>query len=355
MIKIKASVTANQKMTYAQESRVELRIDCSDGINDILLPDCCKNKGLSEYPHDTALQGALAEYWNQTAQTTEDMFLLGNGSQQLLYLVNKLLIERGSRVLGYAPQYSSYGSDVLFCGGDYWTCRMGENYQFEFRRLTEQMESADTLVYLDNPNNPTGQSIPLEQVEYIVREAAKENICVLVDEAYGEYMEPENSAIALLKTYDNIIVLRTFSKGFGLAGVRLGYLVTSPEIVREMKKLTTPYDGNTYARQICAQVLKEESFLPNLRNAVRGIKLPILNTSFTNLKIACTDVHVPIFMLYHPQPDFELAEILRNEGIGTVSGRSFYGMGPNVVRMRVPPREDIDEVLKILRKIDQMK
>ena len=114
---------------------------------------------------------------------------------------------------------------------------------------------------MDNPNNPTGQCIPLEQIEYIVREAAKDNICVLVDEAYGEYMRSENSAITLIKTYDNLIVLRTFSKGFGLAGLRLGYLVARPEIIEEMKKLTSPYDGNTLARRICAQVLKEADFL----------------------------------------------------------------------------------------------
>ena len=218
MIKIKASVIANQKMTYVQDNNACMQIDCSAGINDLLLPDCCRKLGLADYPKDNALIEELACYWKKVADTTMDMFLLGNGSQQLLYLVNKLLIEQGTNVLGYAPQYSSYCSDVLFCGGIYRACPMGENYRFELKRFTEQIEQTDTLIYLDNPNNPTGQCIPLEQIEYIVREAAKDNICVLVDEAYGEYMRSENSAITLIKTYDNLIVLRTFSKGFGLAG-----------------------------------------------------------------------------------------------------------------------------------------
>ncbi|MBC5689454.1 aminotransferase class I/II-fold pyridoxal phosphate-dependent enzyme [Mediterraneibacter sp. NSJ-55] len=354
MIKIKASVIANEKMTYVHDNNVHLQIDCAAGINNLLLPECCRKLDLADYPQDNTLLEELACYWSRTAEITADMFLLGNGSQQLLYLVNKLLIEQGTRVLGYAPQYSSYCSDVLFCGGIYRACPMGENYRFELKRFTEQIEQTDTLIYLDNPNNPTGQCIPLEQIEYIVREAAKDNICVLVDEAYGEYMRSENSAITLIKTYDNLIVLRTFSKGFGLAGLRLGYLAARPEIIEEMKKLTSPYDGNTLARRICAQVLKEADFLSNLRNVVRGLKLPIMNTSFTHLKIAWTDVHVPIFMLYHSRSDFELAKALSCEGISVVSGKNFYCVGPNAVRMRVPPREELDEVLKILRKIDQM-
>lgn len=355
MIKIKPSVIANRKMTYARENKLHIRIDCSDGINDLLLPECCSKADLAEYPQENTLLDELVVYWKQAAEIRKDMLLLGNGSQQLLYLVNKLLIEKGTDVLGYAPQYSSYGSDVVFCGGAYQACSTGENYRFEAVRLLEQMKSTDAVIYIDNPNNPTGQCIALEQIEYIVKEAAKDHICVLVDEAYGEYMPLENSAVTLIKEYDNIIVLRTFSKGFGLAGLRLGYLASNPEIIREMKKLTTPYDGNILARRMGVRVLKEKNFLPNLRKTVRGIKLPILYTSFAHLKIACTDVHVPILLFSHVDPDFELAEALAEKGLGTVSGRNFYHLGPNAVRMRIPTRGDLDEVLKILRKIDQMK
>lgn len=85
--------------------------------------------------------------------------------------------------------------------------------------------------------------IPMEQLEAIVQAAEKKSVCVFVDEAYGDYMLRTASAITLVNKYSNLIVTRSFSKAFGLAGLRLGYLVAQPYVIRHMKKLTTPYDG----------------------------------------------------------------------------------------------------------------
>lgn len=103
---------------------------------------------------------------------------MGNGSQQLLYLVHKLLVGPGSRVLGYTPQYSSYCSDVLFCGSRYRGVKAGDNYCFDAQGLVRELSFEDTLVYLDTPNNPTGQVIPMEQLEAIVQAAEQKSVCV---------------------------------------------------------------------------------------------------------------------------------------------------------------------------------
>lgn len=118
MIKIKKSVISTEKKTYAHEEASAITIDCSDGINDILRPSACAPE-LAEYPCGLALQKEICHWWRNEADLSPTEVLLGNGSQQLLYLVNKLLVGPGSRVLGYTPQYSSYCSDVLFCGGQY--------------------------------------------------------------------------------------------------------------------------------------------------------------------------------------------------------------------------------------------
>lgn len=354
MIKIKKSVISTEKKTYAHEEASAITIDCSDGINDILRPSACAPE-LAEYPCGLALQKEICHWWRNEADLSPTGVLLGNGSQQLLYLVNKLLVGPGSRVLGYTPQYSSYCSDVLFCGGQYRGAKTGDNYCFDARGLLRELSSDDTLVYLDNPNNPTGQVIPMEQLEAIVQAAEKKSVCVFVDEAYGDYMPRTASAITLVNKYNNLIVTRSFSKAFGLAGLRLGYLVARPYVIRQMKKLTTPYDGSVPARKLAQEVLQDEAFLPQLRERVKQQKTILLSQTFENLRIAHTDICVPILLLQHKRPDFELAEAFARAGLGIVSGRSFYGMGSNCVRLRVPNQENMQPVVRILHQVDQQR
>lgn len=354
MIKIKDSVICNEKKTYAHEGASAITIDCSDGINDILRPSVCAPE-LAEYPCGLALQQEICRWWQNEAGLSPSEVLLGNGSQQLLYLVNKLLVGPGSRVLGYTPQYSSYCSDVLFCGGQYRGAKTGENFRFDAQGLLRELSSEDTLVYLDNPNNPTGQVIPMEQLEAIVQAAEKKSVCVFVDEAYGDYMPRAASAVTLVNKYNNLIVARSFSKAFGLAGLRLGYLVAQPYVIRQMKKLTTPYDGSIPARKLAQAVLQDEAFLPQLREQVKQQKMILLGQTFENLQIAHTNICVPILLLQHERSDFELAEAFARAGLGTVSGRGFYGLGPNCVRLRVPNQGNMQAVVEILHQVDRQR
>lgn len=358
-MKIKGSVIQNQKMTYALERKSAIQVDCAEGINNLLLSDAavqalrsCGAELLSDYPHENGLRQAIVDWWRGSAALNDDMLLFGNGSQQLIYLVNKLLVAPGSRVLGFAPQYSSYCSDVLFCGGEYRAVRPGGSAAFHPDALLAELFADDTLVYIDNPNNPTGQLIPLDQIEAVVARAKTLGVAVLVDEAYGDYVPRSASAVTLLAQYDNLIVTRTFSKGFGLAGLRLGYLAAAPSVIRQLKKLTTPYDGSSVARRVCREVLKDEDFLPRLRQMVRCIKHQILAEPFARLRIAPTDPCVPIMAIFHPRSDFDLAEFLAAHGVAAVSGRSFYHMGPNMVRLRIPTQEDLPIVLEALRAAD---
>ena len=90
-------------------------------------------------------------------------------------------------------------------------------------KLLEHLNQDTEVVYIDNPNNPTGQVLPLADLETIVAQAQRQNTAVIVDEAYGDFVANENSAINLVTRYPNLAVARSFSKGWGLAGLRVGY------------------------------------------------------------------------------------------------------------------------------------
>ena len=144
------------------------------------------------------------------------------------------------------------------------------------------------LVYLDNPNNPTGQIIPLIEIEKILAAAQKQNVFVIVDEAYDDYMPKQNSAMQLVDKYDNLIVVKTFSKGFGLAGLRGGYLVLPLELVPYVGNISNPYTMSELSRSVAAQTMKDEAFLEVLMEKTGEIKRQLLSLPLRHITAAET-------------------------------------------------------------------
>lgn len=127
--------------------------------------------------------------------------------------INKFVIREGSKVLGYALQFSEYITEVRVMGGfyEYMSLKKEEDFEFNYEEFIEKINDSYTLVYIDNPNNPTGQVISLDVIEEVTKKALEEEVIVVVDEAYGDSMDIKNSAVNL--EYPNLIVVRSFSKG----------------------------------------------------------------------------------------------------------------------------------------------
>jgi len=166
---------------------------------------------------------------------------IGAGSMGCLEKINKALMREGVTVLGYLPQFTEYISEVEALGGVYDSIMLDESdgFRFNSEKLLSKLSKEHILVYIDNPNNPTGQVIPIDEIRLIVERAMRLDVVVIVDEAYGDFMDDENSALTL--NYPNLIVIRSFSKGFGLAGLRVGYAVIKGEEVKEFyRKVNLP-------------------------------------------------------------------------------------------------------------------
>jgi len=127
--------------------------------------------------------------------------------------INKFVIREGSKVLGYALQFSEYITEVRVMGGfyEYMSLKKEEDFEFNYEEFIEKINDSYTLVYIDNPNNPTGQVISLDVIEEVTKKALEEEVIVVVDEAYGDFMDIKNSAVNL--EYPNLIVVRSFSNG----------------------------------------------------------------------------------------------------------------------------------------------
>lgn len=191
---------------------------------------------------------ALADYTGWPAEG----ILVGNGSNELTYTFGLCFIDSGTPVVLPRPMFSLYEKVVRLHDGDLTAVPPRPDLSFDAEALLEAVRRVEpSFVVLTTPNNPTGRAMPLAEIEPIV---AATSGFVVVDEAYVEF-NPEASAQAILSEHPNLILLRTFSKACGLAGVRLGYLMAHPQVVAEIMKARLPFMVDRFAEATALALL----------------------------------------------------------------------------------------------------
>ncbi len=323
-----------------------LIIDCSLGIN----PYGCSpavRKAMARvpssyitsypaYPYES-LTREISEYWRCTVDLPEGCVRLGNGANGILNQVNKLFINTDSKVLGFCPQFSDYMNFVHSYGGrcEFYKLPPANLYAFDVKDFLEHITSNYTIVYVDNPSNPTGQVIPVQQIKEIVHRARRMNAYAIVDEAYGEYMPAANSAVTLVGEFDNLFVVRSFSKGFGMAGLRVGYFVACKRMVEFYKRIEIPFSVNRFGEIAASAALADKVFIEDSTRRIGKDKAKLMQ-SCRKLICSVTDPHTSILVLSHPDGASDLHDLFLRHGVLTEAGDGFVGLTRSAVRLRVP-------------------
>ncbi len=339
-------------------------IDCSEGINpygvaiDLKEVEPLTPYDVSYYPFNDKIFPAIINYWKeQHVELKEENILLTEGSMGGLALLAATMSTDQAKCLGIVPQFPEFISLARFNGLTYegYHLNSEEKYQFYVEDFLRMIDDDYNLVYVDNPNNPTGQLISLEDIRAILEKAMEKKVHVVVDEAYGDFVGKENSAINLLNEYDNLIVLRTMSKGFGMAGIRGGYMVSSAEAINIMSQLTNPYVTNALTRKYMVLALTRENYLEENAEKISKVKRLLRKMIGDNLTMAVSDDRTPICLLEHRDPNVHLHELLLEKGVLAIGADAFEGLGKNSVRLRIPRQEDLSILLKALMTIDEGK
>ena len=356
--RISRALKDTPRLSYASgESEQRPELDCGEGINTALVCEAARSAferlefGLcTDYPHGTELKDAIVRRWGGCVEKSQ--VILTEGSAGALYLANRIFLEPGSAVLGGASLFFEYGTDVRLHGARYdeVPLRADENWKFSISRFLDAMSPEYRLIYLDNPHNPTGQVIPLQDVERIVSRAAELNCCVLVDEAYGGFMDDENSAVTLMNRHDNVLTAQSFSKAYGLGGLRAGYLTLPASLQGYAENLSNPYVVSSLSRRVAAAALRDAAFLPRLRQYPQSVKQKLFRP-WKRLSLAETCGTSDICMITHSSPETDLERLFAERGVRVISCRGFAGA--NSVRLRVPAAGDADRLLAVMEQIDE--
>ncbi len=364
MAHMNQSVIDYTPKTYAGCAGKVCKIDCSLGVNMEPLPERVAERlknisedSLKHYPHkDEVFDILSAKLRTQNPTLTRENLSLGAGSIDVLINLNTLFLDNRKTLLGYAPQFSAYVDDVHFRGARYIgvPLKKDENYKINVDELCLSIkQNKPDVVYVDNPNNPTGQILSKRRLFEIHAAADAVDAALIVDEAYGEYMTEADSMVSEVNKLNGLIVVKTLSKGYGMAGMRFGYALAAPEIIAQLNKLAIPFSCNGFARELAVSMLCDGDYLQDLLQATERKSKKLRETLSGKIKIANTADSTCISLLYTDDESIDLAKTLADVGILSVSGASFDNLSVNSVRLMVPAEKDMDLLCTLLREADR--
>lgn len=297
---------------------------------------------LARYPERNAAEDRLANFLGVTA----DQVLLTNGVDEAIHLLCQTYLGPGDEALIVVPTYSMYRIYMMAAGAGVTEIPAGKNFQFPTAEVLRRISSRTKLIAIANPNNPTGVLISQNELAQIASVAS--SAVVLIDEAYFEFCG--QTALGLLKEHPNVFVARTFSKAYGLAGLRLGALIGSREQMETLRLACSPYNVNavalaclpaalddveyvqTYVRDVMQSRARFEQFLQE-----QGIPSWKSHANFVLFRIGATKADSSAF-----------AGSMRSQGILVRDRSSDYGC-EGCVRVTLGPREHTDRLLEVLQ------
>jgi histidinol-phosphate aminotransferase len=226
---------------------------------------------LGRYPDANGfeLKAALAARYDVPA----DWITLGNGSNDILEIAAHAFVQKGESVVFAQYSFAVYALATQGVGGRAIVVP-AVNYGHDLQAMAAAIEEDTRLVYVANPNNPTGTFIGADEIEAFLKQVPS-NVVVVLDEAYNEYLAPEHQfeSADWVRKYPNLVVSRTFSKAYGLAGLRVGFAIAQPDVTGLMNRIRQPFNVNSLAQAAAIAALNDKEFLTRgAQNNAEGYK-----------------------------------------------------------------------------------
>jgi len=282
------------------------------------------------YPDDNCfyLKRKMYEMFNQPPEN----IIIGSGSVELIELIFKAYVNPGDQVIMSEPSFIMYKIACQIFGGERIAIPL-RDFHHDIESISRAINHKTKIVIMDNPINPTGTIIRKDEFENFLRKLP-ESVLLVLDEAYREYIEDENypDSLHYVKKHDNIIILHTFSKIYGLAGLRVGYGFSTAEIISALMKVRLPFNVNLIAQIAATAALDDKEYVKkSLKNNEAGKIYLYQELDRLNLKYTPSYGN---FMLVHFAGDVQqVFEKAQQKGLILRTVRE-YGL-PNSLRITI--------------------
>jgi len=296
---------------------------------------------VNKYPSADArgLRGALSKYVDFPA----DQMVVGAGADGVMDTVTRLFVESGDEVLIPIPTFPYYEMFTRMCGGTPKFIDRDENFDVSADAILSATTKKTKMVIICSPNNPTGNQMSEDELIKILE---KTDATVMVDEAYVEFAD--FSVTPLVKEHENLIVIRTMSKAFGLAGLRVGYGILPAKIARGYMKIVPAFSVNSLGIVASIAALSDEEHLHRTQEVVKKGRIFLQkNIPFKTYPSQANFVLVDV----SPLTAEDVCEALMKKGIIVRDCSSFRGTGNSLIRVSVGTSDENQRVIGALREV----
>lgn len=323
-------------------------IDCSLGYNPLgsskRAEEAIRGANFAQmaaYPepfYDELLKPVILNKFAGAGLREQNIFF-GPGSFNIAErLIHKLIDP--TCMLGYGPQFNEIPSEMVAAGGRYDAVPMTTDFRFPKDAIIQRLEEdVFSVVYIDNPNNPTGQFIELADLADVVEVAERRGVIAFVDEAYGDFVEDSSSCFNIVGRFSNLVVTRSMSKGLGLAALRVGYAAMSDALAQVYRKIDIPFEPDWLGALAAKATLEDTEFIKRTRQAIGSMKT-VLISGLQRTEAWVLPTHPQVSILVAHAPGRNLFQALVAQGVLTEAGslyrNTFAPFDDSFVRIRVP-------------------
>ncbi len=221
------------------------------------------------YPDNyvTKLRMELSEKYN----LDKDCFLFGNGSVEIIQMLSRIMLDKGDNIITEVPSFSSYFSEAKIQDSNIKTITFNDKFSFNLKEMIKLIDNKTKMIYITNPNNPLGTIVTKdEMLEFI--DLVPSDILIVIDEAYAEFVRDNEfqSAIDFVKKYNNVCVLRTFSKAYGMAALRIGYIVANKIVINELEKVRVPFNVSAISQKYAQIALRDSNYIKEVTQKIHS-------------------------------------------------------------------------------------
>ena len=290
----------------------------------------------------------LREKLAHKLKVDKEMILVGNGEDDIIDLIGMAFINEGEEIITGAITFPAYETTAKIMGGKIIPVKL-KDYTFDLEKIAQRINKKTKIVFLCNPNNPTGTIVDKEAVDRFIRQVPKD-IIIVFDEAYYDYVEDKNypDSLSYVLEGKNVIVLRTFSKIAGIAGVRIGYGIAKPELIGYLNRVVNPFTTNRLAQVAALASLDDgEHYRKVLKSNKEGKKYLYKELTELGLFYLPTEAN---FIFVDLKEDSEVIfEKLLKKGVIIRPGKT-WGC-PNFIRVTIGTPYENERFIQALKEV----
>lgn len=302
-------------------------------------------KDIAVYPDGYAR--ALREKTAEMLDVTEDQLIFGNGSDEVILILCRSVLTAEDNIVTATPTFPQYRHNAVIEGTEVREVPLTDGVH-DLDAMLEAIDEHTKMVFVCNPNNPSGTYVNAKAFETFI-EQVPEDVLVISDEAYFEYVSAEDypDTLPLLKQFPNLLILRTFSKAYGLASLRVGYGVGHPDLIRAIDPGREPFNTNSMAQAAALSALDDEEFIQACHDKNKQ-EMKKYEDFCHNNGFAFYPSQANFILMNLNKPGGEIFDYLLSKGFITRNGEAL-GF-PTSVRITLGTPEQNDKIITELTK-----